>query len=106
MTDPLLPGDPAELGGYRLLGRLGQGGMGAVYLGRDAGGRLVAVKMIRPEYANDTEFRGRFRSEVSRARAVPPGKPAIVGPCAPDSLPMQSGRKSVPGYSEPLGIVY
>ncbi|GAA3929091.1 serine/threonine-protein kinase [Actinoplanes auranticolor] len=84
MTDPLLPGDPAELGGYRLLGRLGQGGMGAVYLGRDAGGRLVAVKMIRPEYADDTEFRGRFRSEVNRARQVPPFCTAEVLDADPD----------------------
>jgi hypothetical protein len=84
VTDPLLPGDPAELGGYRLLGRLGQGGMGAVYLGQDAGGRLVAVKMIRPEYANDTEFRARFRSEVNRARQVPPFCTAEVLDADPD----------------------
>jgi eukaryotic-like serine/threonine-protein kinase len=84
VTDPLRPGDPAELGGYRLLGRLGQGGMGAVYLGEDAGGRLVAVKMIRPEYAHDTEFRGRFRSEVNRARQVPPFCTAEVLDADPD----------------------
>jgi eukaryotic-like serine/threonine-protein kinase len=84
VTDPLLPGDPAELGGYQLLGRLGQGGMGAVYLGRDGDGRLVAVKMIRPEFANDTEFRGRFRSEVNRARQVPPFCTAEVLDADPD----------------------
>jgi eukaryotic-like serine/threonine-protein kinase len=84
VTDPLLPGDPTELGGYQLLGRLGQGGMGAVYLGRDAGGRLVAVKMIRPEYAYDPEFRGRFRSEVNRARQVPPFCTAEVLDADPD----------------------
>ena len=84
MTDPLLPGDPADLGGYRLLGRLGQGGMGAVYLGQGADGRLVAVKMIRPEYAGDTEFRGRFRSEVNRARQVPPFCTAEVIDADPD----------------------
>ncbi|GAB2602376.1 hypothetical protein Aab01nite_62660 [Paractinoplanes abujensis] len=84
MTDPLLPGDPAELGGYRLLGRLGQGGMGAVYLGQDPGGRRVAVKVIRPELAPDTEFRARFRSEVNRARQVPPFCTAEVLDADPD----------------------
>ncbi|GID28728.1 serine/threonine protein kinase [Paractinoplanes brasiliensis] len=84
MTDPLLPGDPAELGGYRLLGRLGQGGMGAVYLGEHPDGRLVAVKMIRPELAPDTEFRARFRSEVNRARQVPPFCTAEVLDADPD----------------------
>ena len=58
--------------------------MGAVYLGRDADGRLVAVKMIRPEFAADTEFRGRFRSEVNRARRVPPFCTAEVLDADPD----------------------
>ncbi|WP_307831648.1 serine/threonine-protein kinase [Nucisporomicrobium flavum] len=70
-TEPLRPGDPQTLGGYRLLGRLGQGGMGAVYLGQGPDRRLVAVKAIRPELADEPEFRARFRSEVNRARAVP-----------------------------------
>ncbi|MEV6345839.1 serine/threonine-protein kinase [Actinoplanes sp. NPDC051851] len=69
--DPLHPGDPVELGDYRLLGRLGAGGMGAVYLARGRDERLVAVKIIRPELASQAEFRGRFRNEVDRARAVP-----------------------------------
>ncbi|GLY92758.1 serine/threonine-protein kinase [Actinoplanes sp. NBRC 103695] len=84
MTDPLRPGDPVELGGYRLLGRLGQGGMGAVFLGRGGDGRLVAVKVIRPEYASEAEFRGRFRSEVNRARQVPPFCTAEVLDADPD----------------------
>jgi eukaryotic-like serine/threonine-protein kinase len=69
ITD-LLPGDPAAAGPYRLLGRLGQGGMGVVYLARSPGGRAVAVKVIRPEYAGDPEFRARFAREVGAARNV------------------------------------
>jgi eukaryotic-like serine/threonine-protein kinase len=66
----LLPGDPKEVGPYRLLGRLGQGGMGVVYLARSPGGRQVAVKVIRPEYANEPGFRARFTREVTSARGV------------------------------------
>ncbi|MFJ2578970.1 PQQ-binding-like beta-propeller repeat protein [Kitasatospora aureofaciens] len=52
------------------MGRLGAGGMGAVYLGRSAGGRTVAVKVVRPELAEDGSFRARFRQEVAAARRV------------------------------------
>ena len=58
------------MGPYRLTGRLGGGGMGEVYLGRSAGGRAVAVKVIRAELAADPEFRARFRHEVAAARSV------------------------------------
>ncbi|PRY23472.1 serine/threonine protein kinase [Pseudosporangium ferrugineum] len=84
VTQPLMPGDPRRLGGYELLRRLGQGGMGTVFLGRSPDGRLVAVKMVRPEYAWDTEFRGRFRSEVNRAREVPGFCTAAVLDADPD----------------------
>ncbi|MGF1425363.1 serine/threonine-protein kinase, partial [Kitasatospora sp. LaBMicrA B282] len=67
---PLESVDPAEVGPYRLLARLGAGGMGRVYLARSAGGRTVAVKVVRAELAEDREFRERFRREVAAARAV------------------------------------
>ena len=70
MVKDLLPSDPVMVGPYRLLGRLGQGGMGQVYRARSPGGRLVAVKVIRPELAGDSGFRARFAREVVMARKV------------------------------------
>ncbi|MFD7627193.1 serine/threonine-protein kinase [Streptomyces sp. NPDC059851] len=67
---PLEVGEPRSIGAYRLLGRLGAGGMGRVYLGRSAGGRTVAVKIVHPHFASDPEFRARFRREVEAARRV------------------------------------
>ncbi|MFI6996056.1 protein kinase [Nocardia sp. NPDC050175] len=67
---PLGADDPTRIGDYRLLGVLGAGGMGRVYLGRNAGGRTVAVKVIRPDLVGDNEFRERFRREVTAARRV------------------------------------
>jgi serine/threonine protein kinase len=67
---PLGVDEPTVVGPYRLLGRLGSGGMGRVYLGRSAGGRTVAVKMVHPHFALDEEFRARFRREVDAARRV------------------------------------
>ncbi|GAA3903250.1 hypothetical protein GCM10023084_64680 [Streptomyces lacrimifluminis] len=66
----LLPTDPSRLGGNRLLGRLGAGGMGVVYLARTGTGDLAAVKVIQPEYADEAEFRARFRREASSAGQV------------------------------------
>ncbi len=62
--------DPQYIGRYRLVGRLGCGGMGRVFLGLSAGGRPVAVKVIRAELAADQEFRIRFSREVAAARRV------------------------------------
>ena len=66
----LQPGDPQTIGPYRLVGQLGSGGMGRVYLGVSAGGRPVAVKVVRAELAEDPDFRNRFGREVAAARRV------------------------------------
>ncbi|MFK0174078.1 serine/threonine-protein kinase [Streptomyces sp. NPDC090306] len=63
-------GDPERVGPYRVVARLGAGGMGRVYLARSKGGRAVAVKVVRPELAEDREFRQRFAREVAAARRV------------------------------------
>ncbi|MGV9618429.1 serine/threonine-protein kinase [Streptomyces tendae] len=63
-------GDPQRIGVYRLLGRLGAGGMGHVYLARSDRGRMAAVKLVREELAALEEFRERFRQEVESARRV------------------------------------
>jgi sugar lactone lactonase YvrE len=69
-VDSLQPGDPASVGAYRLLGRLGAGGMGQVFLGESPGGRLVAVKLIHSAHMGIPHFRERFAREVEAARRV------------------------------------
>ncbi|GCB47317.1 serine/threonine-protein kinase [Streptomyces sp. NL15-2K] len=68
--EKLGPGDPQRIGSYRLLARLGAGGMGQVYVARSDRGRTVAVKLVREELAAQDEFRARFRQEVRAARRV------------------------------------
>ncbi|MDQ0371389.1 serine/threonine protein kinase [Catenuloplanes indicus] len=84
-SGPLLDGDPARVGDYEIVGRLGAGGMGVVYLARGADGRQVAVKLVHTEIAGDPEFRRRFRDEVARARQVPPFCTAEVVDADPDA---------------------
>ncbi|MDQ0306012.1 hypothetical protein J2S46_000568 [Kitasatospora herbaricolor] len=67
---PLSADDPREVGGYRVFARLGAGGMGRVYLSYTRGGRPVAIKVVRPELAQDPEFRHRFAREVASARRI------------------------------------
>ncbi|MGW3357978.1 serine/threonine-protein kinase [Streptomyces bungoensis] len=68
--EKLGPGEPHRIGAYRLLARLGAGGMGEVYLARSDRGRTVAVKLVREELAAQEEFRARFRHEVQAAQRV------------------------------------
>ena len=86
-VQPLEPGDPAQIGAYRLLGRLGAGGMGQVFLGVSRGGRKVAVKVLRADLVTDAEFQARFAREVAAARTVNGFYTAPVVDAAPDANP-------------------
>ncbi|MFI5688719.1 serine/threonine protein kinase [Streptomyces sp. NPDC051636] len=69
-VQPARPGDPSRIGPYRIVGRLGAGGMGTVHAGVTSGGMRVAVKVIHPEQAQEPEFRARFRREVELSSRV------------------------------------
>ncbi|MET8586460.1 serine/threonine-protein kinase [Streptomyces collinus] len=92
-------GDPDRVGPYRVVGRLGAGGMGRVYLARSKGGRAVAVKVVRPELAEDREFRQRFAREVAAARRVNGVFTAGVVDADPDADPPWLATAYVPGIS-------
>ena len=96
---PLGPGDPRQVGPYRIRARLGAGGMGQVYLGYSRGGRAVAVKLIHRELARDPAFRTRFRREVAAARAVSGAYTAPVTAAGPDDDPPWLATVFVPGPS-------
>ncbi|MEU9789871.1 ricin-type beta-trefoil lectin domain protein [Streptomyces sparsogenes] len=67
---PLNPGDPRDIAGYALQGRLGAGGMGTVFLTATRGGQPIALKVVHPEFAEDPKFRQRFEREVRASRQV------------------------------------
>ncbi|ARF56043.1 serine/threonine-protein kinase [Streptomyces gilvosporeus] len=105
--EPLAGDDPRVLGGYRLLGRLGAGGMGRVYLGRSAGGRTVAVKIVHAQLAADDQFRARFRREIESARRVGGAWTAPVLDADPDaSVPwVATGYVAGPSLAQAIADV-
>ena len=97
--EPLRPSDPREIGSYRLIGRLGAGGMGQVFLGRSLGGRPVVVKVIAAGLSADPDFRRRFALEVDAARRVGGFFTAQIVDANPDASPPWLVAAYVPGPS-------
>ncbi|WP_238696900.1 serine/threonine-protein kinase [Streptomyces sp. E5N298] len=97
--EDLRPEDPRRIGAYRLLRRLGGGGMGQVFLGRSRGGRAVAVKVVRPDLADQREFRRRFGREVEAARRVGGFYTAHVLDADPEADPPWLATAYIPGPS-------
>ncbi|MGW4232449.1 serine/threonine-protein kinase [Streptomyces sp. NPDC004980] len=95
----LKPTDPRQVGRYRIVGLLGAGGMGRVFLGRSPSGRLVAVKVVRPELADDPGFRRRFVREVAAARKVTGFFTAALVDADPDGSPPWLATAYVPGMA-------
>ncbi|WP_329409097.1 PQQ-binding-like beta-propeller repeat protein [Streptomyces sp. NBC_00704] len=89
--------DPKTLGGYRIVGRLGAGGMGVVYRGRSRSGREVAVKVVHAQYAEDPVFRARFRQEIEAVRKVSGAFTAPVVDADPEAVRPWMATQYVPG---------
>ncbi|MFI1092328.1 protein kinase [Streptomyces sp. NPDC020917] len=96
---PLTAFDPTRIGPYLLLGRLGAGGMGRVFLARSDSGRTVAVKVVHEEHVSNDHFRARFRREIGAARRVPDRYTAPVLDAGPDEEPPWVATGYVPGLS-------
>ncbi|NBE53401.1 serine/threonine-protein kinase [Streptomyces boluensis] len=96
---PLTAADPDRIGPYLLLGRLGAGGMGRVYLARSESGRTAAVKVVHEEHVADSQFRARFRREIGAARKVDKRYTAPVLDADPDAALPWVATGYVPGLS-------
>ncbi|WP_171153835.1 protein kinase domain-containing protein [Streptomyces argyrophylli] len=96
---PLQADDPPVVAGYRLAARLGAGGMGRVYLSHTQGGRPVALKVVRPELADDPDFRRRFGREIKAARRVKGAYTAELIDGDADGVPPWLATLYVPGSS-------
>ncbi|MFG3722389.1 PQQ-binding-like beta-propeller repeat protein [Streptomyces massasporeus] len=96
---PLQKDDPKSIGGYKLVGRLGSGGMGIVYRGRARSGREVAVKVVHAQYAEDAVFRARFRQEIESVRKVSGAFTAPVLDADPEAVRPWMATQYVPGPS-------
>ncbi|WP_210586967.1 protein kinase [Streptomyces sp. GESEQ-35] len=96
---PLHKDDPKSVGGYKLVDRLGAGGMGIVYWGRSRSGRDVAVKVVHAQYAEDRVFRARFRQEIDAVRKVSGAFTAPVVDADPEAVRPWMATQYVPGSS-------
>ncbi|MER8012293.1 serine/threonine-protein kinase [Streptomyces sp. NPDC094149] len=95
----LREGDPGALGEYRIVDRLGAGGMGVVYRARSRSGREVAVKVVHAQYAADPVFRARFRHEIAAVRKVSGAFTAPVVDADPEAELPWMATQYVPGHS-------
>ncbi|MEU6802007.1 serine/threonine-protein kinase [Streptomyces neyagawaensis] len=96
---PLHSDDPKSVGGYRLVDRLGTGGMGVVYRARTRSGRDVAVKVVHAQYAEDAVFRTRFRQEIEAVRRVSGAFTASVVDADAEAVRPWMATQYVPGSS-------
>ncbi|MFJ3310449.1 serine/threonine-protein kinase [Streptomyces sp. NPDC086549] len=91
--------DPQQIGPFVLLGQLGSGGMGRVFLGRSPGGRLVAIKVVSSDLAHDPRFRRRFAQEITAMRRVGGFWTAAVVDADPQAPVPWLATEYVPGPS-------
>ncbi|MGW5862810.1 serine/threonine-protein kinase [Streptomyces sp. NPDC055239] len=96
---PLRADDPSTVAGYRIAARIGAGGMGRVYLSHTQGGRPVAIKVVRPELADDPAFRRRFSREIRAAQRVRGAYTAELIDADADGVPPWLATLYVPGPS-------